>query len=50
MFERVDMSGSGTIEYTEFMIACIPDKVIVTDENLAILFRLYDEDGCGSIS
>ena len=50
MFERVDMSGSGAIEYTEFMIACIPDKVIVTDENLAILFRLYDQDGQGSIS
>ena len=47
MFERIDMSGSGVIEYTEFMIACIPDKIINTDENLAILFRLYDENGAG---
>ena len=49
MFKTIDVSGSGEIEYTEFMLACIPEKVLLTDENMAVVFKIFDEDGSGSI-
>ena len=50
MFNHIDVSDSGKIEYTEFMLACIPEKVMLTNENLAVVFKIFDDDGSGSIS
>lgn len=50
IFNRIDVSGSGEIEFSEFLLACIPEKVLLSNENLAIVFKLFDEDGSGSIS
>lgn len=50
MFNMIDVSGSGEIEYSEFMQACIPEKVLLTNENMAVVFKIFDDDGSGSIS
>ena len=50
MFQIIDVSGSGQIEYTEFLLATIPEKVLLTNENMAVVFKVYDDDGSGVIS
>lgn len=50
MFNNIDVSESGLIEYTEFMLACIPEKVLLTNENLASVFKIFDDDGSGEIT
>lgn len=47
MFEIIDVSGSGQIEFSEFLLACIPQKSMLTSENLAIVFKIFDTDGSG---
>ena len=50
MFNTIDVSGSGLIEFSEFLLACIPEKMLLTSENMAVVFRVFDEDGSGQIS
>ena len=50
IFKQIDVNGGGAIEYSEFMLACIPEKVLLTNENMAVVFKVFDEDGSGSIS
>jgi calcium-dependent protein kinase len=50
MFNTIDVSGSGQIEFSEFLLACIPEKVLLTNENMAVVFKIFDDDGSGSIS
>lgn len=50
MFQIIDVSGSGEIEFSEFLLSCIPEKVLLTNENLAVVFKVFDDDGSGSIS
>ena len=50
MFQLIDVNGSGTIEFSEFLLACIPEKVILTNENMAVVFKIFDDDGSGQIS
>jgi calcium-dependent protein kinase len=50
MYSLIDVSGSGEIEYTEFMLACLPEKVLLTNENLATVFKIFDDDGSGEIT
>lgn len=47
MFNIIDVSGSGQIEFSEFLLACIPQKTLLTNENLAIVFKIFDDDGSG---
>jgi Ca2+-binding EF-hand superfamily protein len=32
------------------MMACIPQRVLLTNENLALVFKTFDADGSGYIS
>jgi calcium-dependent protein kinase len=50
MFAVIDASGSGQIEYSEFMVACIPEKILLTNENMAVVFKVFDDDGSGVIN
>ena len=50
IFNKIDVSGSGQIEFSEFLLACIPEKVLLTNENMAVVFKIFDDDGSGSIS
>ena len=34
MFKRIDLDGNGTIDYTEFIMATINEKNLITDQRL----------------
>jgi calcium-dependent protein kinase len=50
MFKAVDIDGNGSIDYTEFVMATMSEKDLVTNDRLRAAFRLFDKDGSGSIS
>jgi Ca2+-binding EF-hand superfamily protein len=34
MFAKIDLDGNGTIDYTEFVMATIEEKNLITDQRL----------------
>jgi Ca2+-binding EF-hand superfamily protein len=49
IFKRVNFSGSGYIEYSEFVVASLLQKDLVSDEKLRAAFDQFDIDGNGFI-
>jgi len=45
-----DADGSGEIDYSEFVVATINKRKLLSDEKLVTAFKLFDKDGSGSIS
>jgi calcium-dependent protein kinase len=50
MFKRIDSDGSGFIDYSEFVVAAMAEKNLVTNEKLQSAFRMFDKDNSGFIS
>jgi calcium-dependent protein kinase len=50
MFNAVDTDGSGFIDYTEFVVASMSEKALLSNEKLQAAFRMFDKDNSGSIS
>jgi calcium-dependent protein kinase len=50
MFDSVDIDRSGYIDYSEFVIASMNEKQLLTNEKLQAAFKMFDKDGSGSIS
>lgn len=50
MFNSVDIDGSGFIDYSEFVVAAMNEKNLVSNEKLEQAFKMFDKDGSGSIS
>jgi len=50
MLSIVDADMSGEIGFTEFIIACLDPKKVITTDNLKSLFKLYDADGSTKLS
>jgi len=50
MFKSVDADNSGTIEYSEFVVATMNEKTLMSTNNLQTAFKMFDKDGGGSIS
>ena len=50
MFSAVDTDGSGFIDYSEFVVAAMNERSLVTNERLAAAFKMFDKDGSGIIS
>ena len=50
MLKIIDTTGKNRIEFSQFLMACIPEKVLLTNENMAVVFKIFDEDGSGQIS
>jgi len=50
MFAAVDTDESGFIEYTEFVIASINQKKLLSVDKLKATFKMFDKDGNGSIT
>ena len=50
IFNQIDTDKSGSIEYTEFISACIEKNVYLNEERLREAFSLFDSDKSGKIS
>ena len=50
MFEKVDADGSGEIEYSEFVVATLNEKNLLSNNKLQTAFKMFDKDGGGTIS
>lgn len=50
MFDLVDSDHSGFIDYSEFVVAAISDKALISSEKLQVAFKMFDKDGSGIIS
>ena len=43
LFSSIDTDGSGTIDYTEFVIATLNEKTLLQDEKLRAAFKMFDK-------
>ncbi len=50
LFSQVDIDGSGFIDYSEFVVASMNEKSLLTNEKLEAAFKMFDKDGSGLIS
>lgn len=50
LFDKVNFSGSGEIEYSEFVCAALMEKDLLDEDRLLAAFNEFDLDGSGSIS
>jgi len=50
LFADLDMDGSGEIDYTEFIAACLDQKVQQQEEACWAAFRVFDLNGNGKVS
>jgi len=50
IFDQVDIDGSGTIDYSEFIIAAMHRNQLLNRERLTAAFKMFDQDGDGSIT
>jgi len=50
MFAQVDADGNGEIEYSEFVVATMNEKNLLSNNKLHTAFKMFDKDGGGSIS
>lgn len=50
MFDSVDIDKSGFIDYSEFVVAAMNEKNLLTNEKLQSAFKMFDKDGSGFIS
>ena len=42
--------GSGEIEYSEFVVATLNEKNLLSNNKLQTAFKMFDKDGGGTIS
>lgn len=50
MFAQCDADGSGEIDYSEFVVATMNEKNLLSNNKLHTAFKMFDKDGGGSIS
>jgi len=50
MLKAVDSDGSGVIDYTEFIAACLDKRAYIQEDRLWSAFRVFDSDNNGKIS
>jgi len=50
IFATIDVNGSGAIDFTEFCVATVNHKKLLTQERLTQVFKMFDTDGSGTIS
>lgn len=43
MFDAVDIDRSGFIDYSEFVVAAMNEKQLLTDEKLLTTFKMFDK-------
>jgi len=50
MLKAVDSDGSGIIDYTEFIAACLDRRAYIQEDRMWSAFRVFDSDNSGKIS
>jgi len=45
----IDTNGSGIIDYTEFLVASLDRKILLSNERLEAAFKTIDKDGSGQL-
>ena len=50
IMKKVDVNGSGFIDYTEFIMASTEKEVLLSKQNLEDAFKAFDFDKSGKIS
>lgn len=50
LIKRVDIDGSGDIDYSEFLLGAVTSERLLTEERLEKAFRLFDANGDNMIS
>ena len=50
IFAKIDVDGSGFIDYSSWVVATINKEKLLTKEKLLAAFNLFDKDNGGSIS
>ena len=50
ILKLADSDGSGEIDYSEWVVATMDKRKLLTDEKLQFAFSMFDRDGGGSIS
>ena len=50
IMNSVDVDHSGYIDYSEFIVAVMNKRKLLSEENLKKAFDVFDKDGSGSIS
>ena len=50
IMRAADIDGSGEIDYSEWLVATVNKKNLISDEKLTTAFKFFDKDGSGSIS
>lgn len=43
MFKEIDIDGSGTIDYTEFVMATMNEKTLLTNDKMDQAFKMFDK-------
>ena len=50
MLMKIDLDGNGTIDYTEFVMATIEEKNLITIDRLKMAFKMFDKYNSGALS
>ena len=50
MFQQINYAGTGAISYSEFCVAAMFEKNLLSDSKLQAAFQMFDKDGDGVIS
>lgn len=50
IFDMIDINRTGAIDFTEFLLATVNHRKLLTNERMAQVFKLFDTDGSGTIS
>jgi len=50
IFSELDIGKVGLISYTQFIAACLLDKLYLKDDNMYAVFRTWDMDCDGALS
>ncbi|CAD8185028.1 unnamed protein product [Paramecium octaurelia] len=50
IFQQVDKNNSGSIDYTEFVVATIDRQQLLSKQRLQVTFHMFDKDKSGSIT